>query len=174
MNAVVPDSRRADLGNGRFWALVPVLLLGLSSAGLLVMASIAGDDPGFALEQDYYARAVNFDQEQRQRGENERLGYHVRLDCAPGRQGTELVVAVTDRTGAKLEGAAVSVEAFANARAGDIRRMTFVERQNGTYAALLGAARPGIWEFRFVVERDGDRFTQMLRDELFAAKGGPP
>ena len=45
--------------------------------GLGTMATIATRDPGFALERDYYQKAVNYDRVIAQRGENARLGWSV-------------------------------------------------------------------------------------------------
>lgn len=155
---------------GTFWALLPVGLLVLSLSGLGTMAVIATRDPGFSLERDYYDRAVHWDREQAQAGENARLGYGLALKfAAPSAPFVEL----SDRAGNKLRGASVRADAFANARASNIQKLVFVEAPDGTYRASLGSPRPGLWEFRFRVEQAGQPpFTSVVRAEL-AAQGGP-
>jgi nitrogen fixation protein FixH len=145
---------------------VPVGLLAATLAGLGTMASIAARDPGFALETNYYDRAVHWDREQAQWAENARLGFHVEAGFERAPHGNEVVARVTDRSGAPLRGAAVRAEAFANARAGERRSLELREQPDGSYRAPLGKARPGLWELRLSVERTGARFTHTARADL--------
>lgn len=164
MSTAAPVEERGK--GGTFWALVPVALLGAGVVGVLTLATIATRDPGFALERDYYQKAVHFDRQQAQWAENERLGYRLRAELAEGPSGRELVARVVDRSGAPLRGARVEVEAFANARAADRRTLELVEGDQGVYRAVLGNPRPGVWELRFVVVRAGDRSTETVRLEV--------
>ena len=161
--APVPELRTS---RGTFWALVPVVLLVSSTTGIGVLSSIAAHDPGFALEQNYYQRAVHWDDAQAEAARNAQLGYHLALDVGEGSSGAELLVRLTDRAGVPLRGASVRVEAFANARSGDRRELALSERIAGTYGASLGAARAGLWEFRFVVVASGQRFTAVERADV--------
>jgi len=151
---------------GTLWALVPVALLVASTSGLLLMASIARNDPGFALEANYYERAVRWDAQQVEWAENERLGYRVALETLATPDGVELRVTPLDRTGARLGVAVVKADAFANARAGDVRHLTLRANADGTHSGLLAPARPGLWEFRFTLLREGERFTQTVRADV--------
>jgi hypothetical protein len=163
MNDATDSVPAPALRRWSFWALVPVALLAASTSGLLVMASIAKDDPGFALESNYYERAVRWDRQQLQSAENARLGYRVELEAVATRDAIELHATPFDRAGARLEGCVLAVDAFANARAADVRHLTLQRGADGTHRASLGAARPGLWEFRFNVLRNGERFTQTVR-----------
>lgn len=171
MTGLVEVAPRAGK-RGVFWMLVPVALLTASTVGLGIMASIATHDPGFSLEKDYYARAVSWDTEQAQRAENVRLGWHVAVALEPGRGFAEVVARVSSATGAPLPGANVRAEAFANARAGDVRRLTFEDAGSGAYRARIATPRPGLWELRFEVEQGGRRFTEAVRVDV--PKGGSP
>jgi hypothetical protein len=136
-------------------------------AGLGTMATIATRDPGFALERDYYAKAVTYDRVIFQRGENARLGWLLETDlgeAAPGRT-TPLVVKVRSGEGAVV-GARVSVEALRNATAQAAVEATLVERAKGQYTANLALARGGLWELRLTVERAGERFTAVERRDV--------
>jgi hypothetical protein len=158
---------------GLFWALLPVGLLVASLSGLLVMASIARRDPSFALEADYYERAVRWDRQQVQWATNERLGYRVAALAEDGPNGVELEVVVNDRAGRSLTDATVTAEAFANARAAEVRRLAFQAGTGGIHRVSLGHVRPGLWEFRFVVTRNGERFTEIVRKDLPGRFGRP-
>lgn len=155
---------------GLFWALVPVGLLVASVLGVGSMAVIAARDPGFSLERDYYSRAVHWDREQAQRQENRRLGYQLTLESSDP---AALVARLHDRNGEELRGATVSAEAFANARAGNIRKLAFTEGADGTYRAQLDSPRPGLWEFRFRVEHAALHFTDVVRADVLAGSGKP-
>jgi hypothetical protein len=160
MNETVPQ------GRGTFWMLVPVALLAASVFGVGSMALMAARDPSFALEEHYYERAVRWDRQQSEWAENERLGYHLTLGVEPAPTGAELALRVVDGTGAALHGANVVVEAFANARSGVRRTLTLAEGADGSYRAALESARPGLWEFRVVISRGGERYTEVLRADV--------
>jgi len=159
----------ASKGSGTFWALLPVGLLSACVLGLGTMGVIASRDASFSLERDYYEQAVHWDRQQAQWGENARLGYRLELVSADP---AELVVRVRTTDGLALRGASVRAEAFANDRAASIRQLEFSEAPDGSYRAQLAAARPGLWEFRFRVERASGRFTQVVRTDLHATKAG--
>jgi nitrogen fixation protein FixH len=156
---------------GAFWAWLPVALLALSLGGLGTMAVIASRDPGFALEKNYYAKGVHWDAQQAEWAENARLGYQVEIAVPAAADGFELVASVRERDGSPLRGASVRVEAFANARSGERRELTLGEVAAGSYAAPLGAARPGLWEFRVTVLSNGQRFTTLSRVDV--PRGNP-
>lgn len=159
-----------------FWMLFPVALLVTSSAGWLTMVSIALDDPGFAVESDYYKKASKYDEVIAQRSLNEQLGYQVSLTRfevdASGKTFAEL--SLNDEAGAPLSHAQVQVEAFHNARAQDIFELRAQELKPGIYQIVLQRGRPGLWEFRLKVQKNG-LFTQTLRPELLPGqKQGAP
>jgi hypothetical protein len=136
-------------------------------AGLGVMASIATRDPGFALERDYYQKAVTYDRVIAQRGENARLGWllQTELGAAAPDGSTPLSVRVRDAAG-PVVGARVSVEAIRNAAAQRPLDATLAERAPGEYAGNLAFARGGLWELRLVVERGRERFTAVERRDV--------
>lgn len=151
---------------GHWWAFVPVGLLGASLIGLGTLVSIAVRDPGFALEKNYYERAVHWDREREQAATNERLGYGVALELHEATDGVELELHLTDRGGVALPGARVTIEAFANARSGERRVLHLVAGTDGRYRASLGPARQGLWEFRVEVLAEGERFTRVVRADV--------
>ena len=162
----ISDSVPSSKGHGTFWMLVPVGLLAASVIGVGSLAAVAAGDPSFALEQNYYERAVHWDRQQAESAENKRLGYHLTLTLAPSPTGAELALHVADRAGVALHGANVAIEAFANARSGDRRRLTLAEAPDGSYRAELRDARPGLWELRCVVSHAGERYSEILRADV--------
>lgn len=160
-------------GKGSRWALVPVALLLASTLGVGSMASIAARDPGFALEKDYYARAIHWDGEQPQQAENQRLRYELALSALPVSGGVELEVRLAEAGGKPLTGATLRAEAFANARSAARHDLVFVEAAPGTYRVTVPAPRAGLWELRFVVTHGSERFSQTVRQELVAPGTAP-
>jgi hypothetical protein len=60
----------------------------------------------------------------------------------------------------------VRAEAFANARAANVKKLEFSEAADGTYRARLDSPRPGLWEFRFRVEHAQQHFTDVVRADV--------
>lgn len=155
------------------WALVPVGLLSAMLLGLGWMAALASNDPGFALERDYYEKAVRWDEQRAQEENDLRLGYRLELASASplSSQGeAELTLRLVDARGAPLRGARLSAEAFAVARSASSSALRFEEDVPGMYRARLSHARSGLWELRCTALRSGERFTHTLRVELAEAK----
>jgi hypothetical protein len=178
------DNRAEKAGKaGVFWMLFPVLLLVTSVSGWLLMVSVAVDDPGFAVEPDYYKRAAHYDEEIEQRAENARLGYEVELvSFSPSEDRTAtLVVAVHGAEGEPLPTAQVGAEVIPVARAFEAEHLALTARGPGVFEARLLRPRPGLYEVRVRIEFQGRVFTRVLRPELVAisapssgARGGSP
>jgi hypothetical protein len=143
------------------------MLLGLGS-----MAFVAIDDPGFALEPDYYDKAVHWDRSQAEGRASEALGF--RLEPAStlsvGPDGSvEVELKLRDRHGSALSGAEIRIEAFPNAAATRVERRRLQEVEPGTYRATLRGGTTGLWELRCAVTYGTARYRQVLRLEV--AKG---
>lgn len=154
----------------RIWPWVPAGLLACMLTGLGTLATIAARDPGFALERDYYEKAVAYDGEIAQRAENARLGWSIDSEVGPSVSGNErrFVVRARDAAGA-ITGARVSVEALRNATAQRPVDAELVERAAGEYEARLSLREAGLWEFRLTLERGRDRFTTIERKDVMEA-----
>jgi hypothetical protein len=165
MNQANEVSTRA----GRIWALVPVGLLLCMFAGLGTLAYIAIDDPSFALEPDYYTKAVHWDRSQAQLRENEALGFalEVRQPVVVATDGqAPLELHLTDRAGAPISGARLEVAAFPNAFASRVERLVLQETAPGVYRANLTRGMAGLWELRCDVSVGASHYARALRTDL--------
>ncbi len=158
---------------GRFWALFPVILLGSSVLGLTAIVVLFVNDPSVSLEDDYYRKAVNWDQHQAQALRSRQLGYRVTLTThvSPDRHTFTVNVAAADRTGAPLSGAHLSLDAFPNARAGTTVHKVLNETAPGVYSIELPRVRSGLWEFRLEISRGGagqERYLEVFRRDVGA------
>jgi len=165
-------SRAVASSKGSIWAWVPALLLGSMLAGLGTLAYLAIDDPHFALEPNYYDKAVHWDRTREQARQTDALG--LQLSLAPLRLSPsgniELELRVADRTGQPLEAAEVRLQAFPNAYAQRSQVVALVPSAPGVYRAKLSHGSVGLWELRFSIQhRTGQSISTLRRDVL---KGG--
>lgn len=146
---------------GMQWPIAIAAILVLSSAGQILFAIVASRDQAFAVESDYYEKAVRWDDEIAQRRENSVLRWTVTptLRLGAGSGDGALAVELRDSAGRAITGATVKVLAMHNARASRQLSATLSEVGDGAYHAPLPAQRPGEWELRFSVQRGGERFT---------------
>lgn len=159
--------------SGRFWAWVPATLLGAMLLGLGTMAYVAIDDPSFALEPNYYDKAVHWDRSQAEAKDSQALGLRLSLLQPPevSAQGeVQLLLEVRDRQDLPVQGAAVELEAFPNAFAARLHRISLQEASPGVYRARLSQGVSGLWELRFKITQGASRFRQVLRVDV--SKGG--
>lgn len=154
---------------GTLWAWVPALLLSSMLLGLGVLTYIAIDDPHFALERNYYDKAVHWDRSQREARDSEALGFQLALPTtlALSADGSlELELRVTDRERAALSSAVVELEAFPNAYASRVERLTLRETLPGVYRGRLAGRVHGLWELRFRVSKGDRHFQQSIRHDV--------
>ncbi len=158
-----PENTRESSG---IWPFVPAVLLGGMVAGLFLMMRIATDDPNFAVEKDYYQKALDWDATQAQSRRNRTLGWNITLQPRESGKRTELRARVLDKDGKPVALSRLTVEAFPNAAANQRTTLTLTPTAAGDYQAFLSPSHRGLWEFRFVVDAPGGRFTQILREDL--------
>lgn len=148
------------------WPLFIIGLLVLQVGLGIFFFMKATSDPSFAVEEDYYQKAVNWEGKQAQDRTNAELGWTLDPSAGPINDTltTRLLTAeLSDRDNSPVTGATVRVETFHNIRAGEILRADLVETTQGLYEVDLPMLRPGLWEIRFTVEKDSDIFTHTAR-----------
>lgn len=155
---------------GWFWIVfVTVILVGglLAGASMLV---VSWSHPSLTADDDYYQQAVAYDDYKAQEARNRELGWTLDLEVArvvnAGVRETEISLRVTDGEGRPLDHAEVNLEAFHLARAGDRFRSVLPMTAPGVYRAVMPLRRVGIWEFRFTILREGERFTARMEREF--------
>ena len=156
------------------WPAVIIGALAIHVVASLVTVWIATSNPSYAVEEDYYQKAIRWDEKRAQDARNGELAWRLDVDVLPPSvQGDAAVVdlALTGGAGSPLAGAAVAVEAFHNARAHDILRGSTVTDGDGRGSMDLAMERNGVWELRFTVDHGGDHFTHTETRYLVLNRG---
>ena len=157
---------KLTIPGARLWpAAIIAVLVGQVGFGLW-MSHVANDDPHFAVEPNYYARAVNWDATMAQSRRDRALGWQAvaTLTRATGTAAT-LRIALTDSTGARVVADSVAVEALAIARSTVVDTLPLV-RDSAGYSVPIAVAARGLWEIQLRAVRVHDVFTAKLRTEL--------
>lgn len=161
--------QEAATSSGTFWSWVPAMLLGSMLLGLGTMAYLAIDDPSFALEPNYYDKAVHWERSQAEARDSQALGLQLSLlrPLASSALGeVELELGIHDRQGLPVRDAAVQLEAFPNAYATQIQQVTLHESSPGVYRGKLARGVRGLWELRLRVSQGSSHFRQVMRVDV--------
>lgn len=162
------------LGRAHRWpaGIAGVLLLNLGVG--VVLMRVASADRHFAVEPDYYRRALAWDSTQAQLRRNAQLGWQLapRLGPVEPVRGALLELDLADRSGVALANAHVTVEARQVAHAGEVHTLVLEPTERtGTYRATQPLVRTGLHELRIAATVGPERFTAHLR--LDASRDGP-
>jgi hypothetical protein len=131
----------------------------------------ATTDASYAIEEDYYQKAMDWDEKRAQDRTNDELGWSLDFaaapPAAPGGHPT-LEVRLTGADGEPLDGATIALETFHKARSEEIIHLVLVAADEaGLYTASPAMRHNGLWELRFTVDRDGEHFTHTETRHLF-------
>lgn len=150
---------------GMGWPIGVAVILGATVAANIVVMRIANDDPSFAVEPDYYRKAVHFDSTMAQERTNLSLGWGVetQIDSIVDGTHSRVTVQLRDASASPLPGARVAVMARHNARANDTLTAVLQEEAPGRYVAQLPIARAGEWEVRVDATHGSQHFSASSR-----------
>ena len=145
---------------GSMWPYIIGGALALHVVGSMVMVYFATSNDSYAVEPDYYQKALHWDDKRAQDRANTELGWVLDLVVEPAAAGQDptLRVELTSADGEPVTNATVAVEAFSNVRRDDVLTAVLAATESG-YASTLPMHGDGRWEFRFHVTRDSDLYT---------------
>jgi len=143
-----------------FWPAVIAGALTLHVLAMAAMVYVATSNDSYAVEPDYYAKALAWDERRAQERHNAELGWRLDFAVVPADPGADPVLraSLVDADGAPVTGARVAVEAFANIRRDDVLTATLAPSPDG-YEIAMPMRGNGRWEFRFEVTRNQEVFT---------------
>lgn len=171
-----------NAGAGRRWPAIIIGLISLNVCIVVVTVVCATRDKSFAIEPEYYKKAVEWDRSARERDRGVALNWDVAVSLIAPRQGSRLPVlhvslhgpAVAGGAPVPMDGAQVQVEAFAQARSGQRVSVVAEGVGGGDYEAEAPVTRAGLWEVRLKVKRGPESlsFVRTLLVPGAVADGG--
>lgn len=153
-----------------FW---PALVIGLLVGQIVLMAImvlVATRDQGFAVEPDYYQKALHWDAHAQQLRDNQRLAWQTELSLGDtmGPLGErDLICTLLNSDGQKLDGAQIDVITFPHARGTQRHELALTGEGDGRYVASTRFPRDGLWEFQLKITRGPEVFTQTIRRDVY-------
>lgn len=157
-----------NAGSGRRWPLIIIGLISLNMCIVAVTVICANSDKSFAIEPDYYKKALDWDRTATARDRGAALGWNVAVTLAePRKDSSKPVMRVSlqgpasadGQSTAPLDGAQIQVEAFAQARSGQRVAIDPVGVGGGIYEADAPITRAGLWEVRLKIKRGPDSLS---------------
>lgn len=157
---------------GMAWPIGIAAILGTSVVGNLIMMRVANNDPAFAVEDNYYQRAVDFDTTMHQQARSDALGWSavIAINAVHAGDGV-LRVQLLDRNAQPVVADSIVAVAFYNARANDRSRFTLLPDRSdsvGVYRHAITVANAGQWEVQVDAWRGRERFVATTRVEVAA------
>lgn len=151
------------VARGLHWPLLIAALLLIPVVAGGYLAYQATHDPTFAIEADYYRKAVAWDATMAQAEANAKLAWQTTVTTAPAGQALEIVVQLRDPAGANLPDAKLHLDAFFLARSLDVQSSAAQVGPDGRYHATLKLPHAGVHELHLRAERGADVFTSVQR-----------
>jgi len=166
-----PHGSAGPKPRGWQWPAFVVVLL-LMNAGLAaVMIYYATTDKTFAVEPDYYRKAMNWDTFAAMRDASAKLGWSVQLRVRAAedeRARPRLVLHVADREGEPVSDVQFRGVAFHRARASERLELAFANAGDGEYECEAAMSRAGLWEVRLIASRGRDVFETIEQVEVLS------
>ncbi len=133
-----------------FWPSLVFVIIGLDLLGIGALAYFARTDASFAVEKDYYAKAVRWDESRAARTRSDELGWSAGVELSPPGHRGDALVRLIDRDGTAVTGARVTLSAFHRAFVGESLEIAMTESADaeGVYTAAFVPTRHGRWIFR--------------------------
>lgn len=162
-NAAATGLVNKFFARGLQWPLLIVVLLTIPVVAGGYLAYMATHDPTFALESDYYRKAVAWDATMAQDKANGELGWQSEARATPTANGLDVAISLRDKTAANLAGLKVHVDGFFLARGKDLQSGDAQLGADGRYHATLALPHGGIHEIRVRAEQGTAVFTATHR-----------
>ena len=142
-------------------------LLGGSVLSIVALVWAAKAEAGLGIEDDYYGKAVRFDQEAAEKARSRALGIQVRAGLW-AIDGDRLGVGLTflGPDGMSASDLEPQVEAFRIARSGVPFAPALARTDEGEFRGEISPFHCGLWELRIRATRGNDVFVDRVRLEV--------
>lgn len=159
------------MSGSRWWPAALVLVLAVTVVANVALYWKANHDPSFAVEPNYYERAVEWDSTVARRARSAALGWTMAVRLTPPELGqSTLLVDLRAQDGAALDSADVRAEASHNAHGADVFRLRLLPTGPGRYAARIPSEARGLWRVDLAAMRGADAFSERVTVDNGAAR----
>lgn len=144
-----------------FWPGMVIGILSLSVGANIVLISAARSDGGAQIIDNYYEKAVNWDEHKAELKRAQEMGWSVEILVGPQGETRPVRFVVTDKSGTPVQGLAPHVVVTSPAKIAPQARADLRIDAPGVYAAELSIPHAGFWDFEFTARLgDGDFVTK--------------
>jgi len=150
------DRRRRRIP-GPLWLVGGLLCTNFTVVGVTLY--LAHSDPTFAVEPDYYGKAIRWEQDEAARERARVLGWSLEIDAAGAMSATgmrTLTMRLRDAEGEAVSGGRVEVECFSHLDASHRFSGVCAERGPGIYQVDVPLLGEGLHEVRATVRARGE------------------
>lgn len=142
-----------------------MLVLGMGWSFSVVIASRS--DGGAQVVDNYYEKAIAWDEAAALQRESDALGWTVDLAIEQGTS-TQIEVVIKDASGKAITGLRGTVKGFRPQLTGKMLEIPLTASPDDPtrYHMALPAVKPGLWDFEITASHNDDRFSTVIRKEL--------
>ncbi len=154
------------------WPLFVVGLLSMSVATVTITVMASRSDGGAQVVEDYYQKAVNWDETAALQAASAALGWQIELTVAAtsaDEEGRPVEIMLRTRDGQPVDQARGAIRAFRPHRANVVaeRTLVAVDGTPGLYRQTLPIQQTGLWDFEITATQDSLRFQTTIRKEIY-------
>ncbi len=163
-------SQKSFFDRGLHWPLGLVCLFLVSASFVLTTAILGAGKGSKAVEPDYYARSLDWDNEKERLQAADRLGWDIKLTASPTIDplGTRTItVTIRDKEGNPINDSLVELVCFSQSNAHEPLEIVLPFTAQGQYQSPLKAMHTaGMWEFRISIRHAGEQALMVTSIEL--------
>ena len=152
------------------WPLFIIGLLTMNVVTVVITVMAARSDGGAQVIDNYYQKAVNWDETAALQAASDALGWQAEIVLPPDpQQPSPRLVDVTlhDREGQPIDGAQGTIRAFRPHRADVVAERPLTASETpGLYRQSFPINQDGLWDFEIVAVQDSLRFQTVIRKEI--------
>ncbi len=153
---------------GKHWPWIIVGMLVVHASIMLGTIAYVSAKNDLYVEPDYYAKAVDWDNQRAMREMAENMGWVIEVlvqDSQPDSDaGRTIQVSIHDRDGQPIDGALVEVESVHPAHANDRINLVLLGVGDGQYRKPIGMDVPGFWQVNLAIRYQG--IQAMIQREI--------
>ena len=143
---------------GKHWPFVIVGMLLFHATLILGTIAVVSARHDLYVEPDYYAKAVDWDNQREMREMAEKMGWAIDIglqDDAENQSSKSMLVSITDRNNQPIDGALVELEAVHPAYANDRINRVLIGEGQGHYQKTIAINEPGFWKIKLSIRHQG-------------------